>query len=261
MCGSKATDNNQSTHISLGTTQSHLSNIPVIATANGKVLEAQNIGGFCGTRVLIDHGEGWQSSYCHLNPETLLARRNQTVQSGQVIGTIGISGQTNWPHLSYALLRNGMVFDPFSNRTNLEGCAQKSDTLWSGGINPLYEPAQVTSIGFHVGYIRTNSILSGILKPAEKIRSETPQLSLWTLMMNIQKGDEISLKIVAPDMRIVKQQTIIAGKSRVRYPLFFSASRGKLLWDKGVYRGEITVTRTVNGNKIKVGKFTTVTLL
>lgn len=260
MCGQKGTDNNKSTHISLGSKGAMEKNIPAIAAADGIIKTAENIGGFCGNRVLIDHGKGWESSYCHLKPETIIVKPNQKVKQGQILGAIGMSGQADWPRLSYAIMRNGMVFDPFSGGTTLEGCNPKAKPMWISGVNPPYEPAHVTSIGFTVGTVSNAQILNGTVKSAAVIMESTPQLSLYSLLMNIQKGDDITMKIIEPSGRILNEAKIIADSDRNYYPIYFSTMRQNRLWDKGNYRGMMTVTRRVHGNLITTGQYTSVEL-
>lgn len=259
MCGQKVSNDNKSTHISLGSLSDLEKNHAIIAAADGVVRTAANIGGFCGYRVLIEHEKGWETSYCHLKPETLVVRSGQKVQKGQIIGAVGMSGQTPWPRLSFAVLRNGMIFDPFSGRTNIEGCTAKSVPLWHGGLNPPYEPAHVTSVGFTVGYPSNPQILYG-MEAASEISSETKQIALWAMMMNILEGDDIHIQITNPKGEIFDETHIKSKTNKQYYPIYFSANRKNLLWDIGKYIGKITVTRNVHGNKITVGKFSTVTI-
>ena len=261
MCGVKATDNNQSTHISLASRATVTKNIPVIAAADGKVSVANNVGGFCGTRVLIKHDDGWETSYCHLNPATIQVRVGQDVQQGQIIGSIGTSGQTEWPRLSFATIRNGMVFDPFSGRTAIEGCSAKTQSLWQGSMNPPYEPAAVTSAGFMVGYISNSDILNGTAQVASAIRTDTTQLSLWSLMMNLRKNDEISMIIKHENGTILKEFDQTIQKDTIYYPLNLSVIRRNILWDAGNYTGTIKITRNVNGNDITSGRIVNLKLV
>ncbi|PCI01774.1 MAG: hypothetical protein COB76_00550 [Alphaproteobacteria bacterium] len=254
MCGKKATDNNKSTHISLSSQKAVLQNMPVLASASGKVQVAGNVGGFCGTRVLIKHAKGWESSYCHLNPRTLTVRAGQAVQQGQIIGSIGTSGQTSWPHLSFATIRNGMVFDPFSGRTAIEGCSAKTQSLWVGGMNPPYEPAAVASAGFTVGHVPNSSILNGTAQTATAIRTATLQLSLWSLMMNLRVDDEITILIEAPDGKIFKEFKKTITKDSPYFPVNLSVLKKNIRWEAGDYKGTITIERRVNGNTIKSGR-------
>lgn len=262
MCGQKTIDGAKSTHISLANKLSAEQNVPVVASYAGKITTARNVGGFCGVRIVIEHEGGWESSYCHLNPRTINVQEGQHVRTGQALGTIGMSGQSNWPHLSYALLRNGMVFDPFSGKTALEGCSLDSQTLWSGGINPLYEPAQVTNIGFNFGAIKSNEILNGTIKNATVMRADTPHIALWAMITNVRKGDNIVMKIVEPSGRILEQSDFIANNDHEHYPIYLSKFRQKFTWEDGQYKGVVTLSRPVRGyNKITVGKYTTVQLL
>lgn len=258
MCGSKATDNNKSTHISLTNLNSTKENVPVVAAASGTVTIAEDVGGFCGGRVLIDHGNGWETSYCHLNSDTILVKQGDAIPIGQTLGFIGMSGQTEWPHLSFAVLRNGMVFDPFSGRTSLEGCSRTSAPLWAGGINPFYDPSQITSVGFTVGQVTNNDIMAGSIPSATRIDTNTPQLSLWAMLMNVQHGDTIEMVIHTPSGRVLNQQTVTAEKDQEYFPIDFVTRRKGFIWNAGEYQGTIKITRNVNGNHITVGKTTTV---
>lgn len=260
MCGKKTRDGSLSTHISLGNIQDVTLNMAVIASADGTIDFAGNIGGFCGGRILIDHGGGWESSYCHLNLNTLQVSEGDTVTQGQILGSIGMSGQSSWPHLSFALLRNGMAFDPFSGRTNLEGCSKKSQPLWAGGMNPLYEPAQVTNIGFTVEALDNDAILRGNIADVTEIAAATPQLTLWAMLMNVMEGDLITMRVLEPSGRILNETETTAQTDRDYFPVIFMTRRNNFIWDNGDYRGSITITRRVNDNEITVGQFTTVRL-
>jgi hypothetical protein len=147
-----------------------------------------------------------------------------------------------------------------SGRTALEGCGATPKPLWVGGKNPLYEPANVTMIGFTVGDLTNAQIQSGLLNPALKISSKTPQLVLYGMMMNVMKGDDITLRITEPSSRILREIKIKAKENKRYYPIYLSVLRKNMLWNIGNYRGEIIITRNIHGNKITVGKFTTTTI-
>lgn len=254
-CEAKATDNNKSTHIALNSMNAVSQNIPVVASAGGVVDFAGNGGGFCGTRVTITHDKGWKTNYCHLNSQNLSVQSGQTVQTGQVLSSIGMTGQTQWPHLSFSVLRNGMIFDPFSGRSSIEGCARDADKpLWIDGINPPYEPAAVINAGFTVGFASNQSILNGTATAATKIDAKTPQLSLWSLLLNLRRGDRIELTVQTPTGRILNEikQTI---ESDVNfYPIYFSTLKKGFIWDAGEYTGTIKITRNINGEPITSGR-------
>jgi len=73
---------------------------------------------FSGTRgdsgevIIIDHGEGVETLYAHLDKR--LVTKGDSVEQGQVLGLVGSSGKATGPHLHWELHRNGEVVDPAS---------------------------------------------------------------------------------------------------------------------------------------------------
>jgi murein DD-endopeptidase MepM/ murein hydrolase activator NlpD len=75
---------------------------PVFASDTGVVVYAGwSVYGY-GNLVVIDHGNGWQSAYAHL--DTIRVSCGQSVYQGSTIGTMGNTGQSTGPHLHFELL-------------------------------------------------------------------------------------------------------------------------------------------------------------
>lgn len=55
-----------------------------------------------GNMVMIDHGNGWQSLYGHMNSISVVC--GQSVDQGTVIGTIGSTGHSSGSHLHFELM-------------------------------------------------------------------------------------------------------------------------------------------------------------
>jgi len=81
----------------------------VTATADGVVAFADRSGDF-GRLVIIDHGFGWQTRYAHL--KRIKVKEGKKVARGDVIGTIGKSGNATGSHLHYEVRRDGRAVDP-----------------------------------------------------------------------------------------------------------------------------------------------------
>jgi len=60
-----------------------------------------------GNYVILDHQNGEYSCFAHLKQGSVIVKIGQEIQSGQVIGQIGASGSSLFPHLHYEL-RNGI---------------------------------------------------------------------------------------------------------------------------------------------------------
>jgi murein DD-endopeptidase MepM/ murein hydrolase activator NlpD len=83
---------------------------PVLAAAEGTVTRAGTIGPKCGTGVYIKHEFGLHTVYCHLS--TVHVVPGATIERGQTIGAIGVSG--NWgdrTHVHFMLGSQG-EYDP-----------------------------------------------------------------------------------------------------------------------------------------------------
>ncbi|WDP93027.1 MAG: M23 family metallopeptidase [Desulfobacter sp.] len=81
----------------------------IIATANGKVTYADRKM-YYGNLVTIDHGYGKATRYAHL--KEILVKRGQKVKRGDVIATLGNTGQSTGPHLHYEVRINGAPVNP-----------------------------------------------------------------------------------------------------------------------------------------------------
>ncbi len=81
----------------------------IYAAAPGRVTTAEYNGGY-GRMVVIDHGYGVETRYAH--NASLFVRAGDWVEAGQVITTVGNTGQSTGPHLHFELAINGQKVDP-----------------------------------------------------------------------------------------------------------------------------------------------------
>jgi len=82
----------------------------IYATADG-VIDKAFYNGSYGNYVLIDHDNGYETAFCHLNK--FLVRPGQKVHRGQLIGFVGNSGRSTGPHLHYEVSLDGEPIDPY----------------------------------------------------------------------------------------------------------------------------------------------------
>lgn len=81
----------------------------VIAPAAGKVVAIGDYF-FNGKTILIDHGQGLISIFCHLSHYNV--QIGQEVKQGDLIGKVGKTGRVTGPHLHWGMSLNNARVDP-----------------------------------------------------------------------------------------------------------------------------------------------------
>ncbi|SHI90682.1 M23 family metallopeptidase [Propionispora hippei] len=82
---------------------------PVVATADGKVVQSGWAGGY-GNLVKIDHGNGLETLYGHNDKVAVTV--GQEVKKGQIISYAGSTGNSTGPHVHYEIRKSGTAVDP-----------------------------------------------------------------------------------------------------------------------------------------------------
>lgn len=83
---------------------------PILATADGVVSKSERRGGN-GNYVKIRHNGTYDTQYLHMKNRNV--KTGEFVHQGQVIGWVGMTGNTGGPHVCYRFWKNGKEVDPF----------------------------------------------------------------------------------------------------------------------------------------------------
>ncbi|MBT8238836.1 MAG: peptidoglycan DD-metalloendopeptidase family protein [Croceitalea sp.] len=86
---------------------------PIIATADGTVTESTRRGGN-GKYVKIRHNGTYSTQYLHMKKQKV--KRGEFVRQGDVIGWVGMTGNTGGPHVCYRFWKNGAQVDPLREK-------------------------------------------------------------------------------------------------------------------------------------------------
>lgn len=110
----------------------------------GQPLSALKPDEYGGNHVIVDIGDGKYAGYAHMAPGSVVVRKGDNVQRGQVLGKLGSSGNSDGPHLHFQIMdsasflnTNGLpfVFDQITYQGQLTGTLDSvDDTLFSGKV-------------------------------------------------------------------------------------------------------------------------------
>lgn len=108
---------------------------PIIATADGTVTESRRRGGN-GKYVKIKHNSIYSTQYLHMKSQKVKA--GEFVRQGDVIGWVGMTGNTGGPHVCYRFWKNGKQVDPLREKLpTAEALKDSLKTEYFNYIKPL----------------------------------------------------------------------------------------------------------------------------
>ncbi len=198
----------------------------------------------CGNAVLIDHGNGWQTMYCHMKRGSVVVKPNQKIKTGEKIGQVGLSGLTEFPHLHFGVIHKDKVIDPFTGDDIAAPCTlDPKQSLWNKNTKLIYEPVSFFDLGF--------DLKAPVLKNLDRervarslLRKDAAALVFHATMLGVRGGDVIDLVVLAPDGSTFAKKTIIQEQSRARQLYYLGRkATGASTLQAGPYVGKVTLTR------------------
>ena len=117
---------------------------PILATADGIVTKSEKRGGN-GNYVKIRHNSTYETQYLHMKRRNV--KTGKRVKQGDVIGWVGMTGNTSGPHVCYRFWKNGKQVDPFKqDLPPSEPLNEKYQNSYFDHIAPLKQ--QLTKLVF-----------------------------------------------------------------------------------------------------------------
>jgi len=108
---------------------------PIRSTANGTVTKSAYTRGN-GNYVKIRHNSAYETQYLHMKSQNV--KVGQYVKQGDVIGWVGMTGNTSGPHVCYRFWKNGKQVDPFKQKLpEAEPISDSLKTRYLDFIEPI----------------------------------------------------------------------------------------------------------------------------
>lgn len=158
-----------------------------------------------GNWVQIAHGDGTVSIYGHLKRGSVVVGAGDQVVRGQMLGLVGMSGLTEFPHVHFEVNDRGSFLDPFTGGLQHEGCNLDGGTLWRADIEETlrYPRTLIMRQGFADEALNRASVEYALFN--EEISRNTDALVFHVYLAGIQPGDAFIAEITGPDgQRFVK---------------------------------------------------------
>lgn len=243
-CGPRSYNTHKGTDFAVPTARDAQRGVDVIASAPGTVLGVRDgmadvwdgkidvakiAGRECGNGLVIDHGDGWQTQYCHMKFGSLTVQKGETVQAGTLLGQIGMSGRTEFAHLHLSLRKDGEPVDPFAPDGAV--CdAPITQTLWA--TPPLVQPGGILDIGFSDKVPSFGDVRMGTAE--ERLTRISPALVSFFYMFGGRAGDLIEMSFQGPGDFSV-ESTYELTKDRAQFMRAVGKKRRSAPWPGGTY--------------------------
>ena len=271
MCQTKTYEAHKGTDFALRSRLEMEDGVNVLAVADGQVLRTRDgesdsikteeqyeaiktANRDCGNGVIINHGNGLHSYYCHLKSGSIKVRPKQDVKEGDVIAQIGQSGFAEFPHLHFTVIWEGGHIDPFTGKLMGKGCGSFKQPLWKDKIE--YEPYAVFDGGFADSVPDFALMKEGYTHP-QTLPESAETLVYWAGFYHAREGDQLTLKILTPDGKIFAERDLTVEQRRKRPSYYYTGRKlkGQTL-KPGTYTGLLTYKREGQPEKTLSHKIT-----
>ncbi|WP_242541512.1 M23 family metallopeptidase [Phormidium pseudopriestleyi] len=219
-CGRQTYDGHKGTDFGIANTDKMNAGVAVIASAPGKVLRVRDgvsdrlimdpqqveaiEGRECGNGVFIEHGNGWETQYCHLRNGSVAVTPGMEVDTGTVLGMVGASGAASFPHVNITALYKGTVVDPFVGPEAGPGCQVSRSPIWTVPLD--YTPTGAIDAGFADTPPEMNDLWEGGFAQGE-LSQDIPALLFWVHTYGVLAGDSYQFKLIAPNGQAIAEDT------------------------------------------------------
>jgi hypothetical protein len=267
-CGPLTYDGHDGVDIRIPGLKAMETGIPVIAAATGIVKAVRDgmpdisinktgahvvAGREAGNSVVIVHGDGWETQYSHLRLGSVSVRPGDVVHTGTPLGLVGLSGNSEFPHVHFSIRHYGITLDPFTGRQPAKGCGVAGTSLWSAAAqNALpYRAGGPLAAGFTTVIPDLETALSGTAEPAA-LPTTAPALVFWAASWGLRSGDREFIRVLMPGGAVLIENSTAVPGNKAQWLRYAGRKLRDAAWPAGRYRGEYRVVRQVDGKDVVI---------
>jgi hypothetical protein len=262
-CGVLTYDSHRGTDFQVRDLARMRAGVPVVAAAPGVVRAARDRmpdtgkAGYeaagetdraLGNAVAVDHAGGWSTFYGHLRQGSVTVKPGDRVAQGQTLGAVGLSGNTEFPHLHFEVRKYGAVIDPFTGAGPGTACGDVSQALWDAPTHARlpYTPTGVVCAGWSAAAPDRSALIADCDRP-DGLSAASPAIVSWIELYGVRKGDTVHATLLGPNGAALAETTAVLEKDRAREFRYLGKKRPTASWPPGTYHARFTVVRMVDG--------------
>ena len=258
-CGTATYNGHKGTDIRVQTIAQLKGKIPILAMADGVVVGMRNgmtdrlaatqsdfeklKGKECGNGVVINHpglGDGkWQTQLCHLAKGSVRLKKSDRVKRGDMIGFMGLSGATQFPHIHFTVRHKGKFIDPVRGIAAGGSCQpEKDESLLTDKAAKTLKNIETPLLesGFASGRVSGKTLL---FARAPKVTAKGPMV-FYAKFLNLHKGDQIRLTLTGPEGPMAQSTTKPLDRPKATYTAY-TGKQGEV--GSGNYEGKADLLR------------------
>lgn len=263
-CGAATYDNHEGTDFRVLSVDAAEKGVAVLAAAPGRVLRVRDgvadvlfrrpvrpvasaAEQACGNGVVVDHGNGWETQYCHLKQGSLGVKDGDRVERGTRLGLVGFSGMAAFAHVHLSVRYQGTIIDPFTARPPGESCSTSGAAvagLWQPSVAMRlgYTAGAIIEAGFSSAPVSTIALETGGDKVQPAIAA-SPALFAYVRVMHVRAGDKIGLEVTGPDGFSIAATSEPVPRDQAIYAAYAGKKRAGRSFRHGIYKGRATLLR------------------
>ena len=258
-CGGRSYDGHDGTDIRIRNLEIQRQGVEVLAAAPGRVVGGRNdmedvsvrtvgkaaiAGKECGNGVLIEHADGWRTQYCHMAKGSVRVKPGDQLTTGQPIGLVGLSGDTEFFHLHFTVRYQGKVVDPFAYGAPENSCGG-GRSLWAASLGEQmqYRRGEIIDYGF-AGIAPTMELVESGEIGKHPVTQASDALVAYVRAIGLQAGDQPSLAVQGPGGVSLSASSVPAlDRDKAQLLVIAGRKRTATAWPAGRYIATYRVMR------------------
>lgn len=265
-CGSATYDGHKGVDFRVLSIAAAREGVAVLASADGVVKGSRDgmadeissadrraviAGRECGNGVVVDHGAGWETQYCHMRKGSVIAKPGDKITRGQKLGLVGYSGLAEFAHVHISVRHNGQPVDPFTAKASTSACVRDGGGGTAGGGAGMWDEKAAAAFPYRNGEIigagfAAAPLSTALLEADHRVAApvaESPMLLVYARLMNLRAGDVLRFSASGPGGFAVSETSAPLDRNKATYIGFAGKRLKQPRWASGRYEGRVELVR------------------